>query len=817
MESRPDLAPHEAAHLAVVRQLAPQCMVLLRSDGTFPLSAPGTVALYGSGARRTLKGGTGSGDVNSRHVSTIEEAMTAAGFTITTTEWLDAYDALHARVREEFLDRLRTEAAQEGVPAVIHGMGAVMPEPEHDLPLSGEGEAAVYVLSRVSGEGNDRSAQPGDVLLTDAEVRDILELDARFERFLLVLNVGGVVDLGPVAHVRNILLLSQLGAPVGEAFTDVLLGRAYPSGRLSTTWAPWDSYGAVGEFGHPDDTRYTEGVYVGYRYFDSVGAHPLFPFGHGLGYTTFALGAAEVALDGSALTVRTEVTNTGARPGREVVQVYVSVPAGRLDQPFQVLAGFAKTDELAPGASQELAVAVDLADLASFDAASGQTVLEAGDYLVRLGTSSRDTDPVAVLELDERAVVRVVHDALGDPGFTDWMPTSPVAVEVPDDLPRLRLDPGCLRRRDDGEAVELSEELFFVAELSDEELSYLVLGDYRTGGESQSIVGAASQTVVGAAGQTTTRVPGLASLIMADGPAGLRLAAEYGVDDDGAFPLGPSVPADFLELWDEEASEVLGDIIGADSQDRAPTSIHHQWATAIPIGTAIAQSWNPDLAERLGELVGAEMEHFGVHLWLAPAFNLHRSILCGRNFEYLSEDPLLAGRLAAAITRGVQSRPGRGVTIKHVAANNQETNRLNSNSLVSGRALRDLYLRGFEIVVREAGPHALMTSYNLINGVHASESHDLNEVVLRQEWGYQGLIMTDWVVHGMARHDLTHPPATAAPTVKAGNELFMPGSEADRQGVLAALDGQGETVLTRAELELQAARVVRAVWRLAGR
>ena len=374
-----------------------------------------------------------------------------------------------------------------------------------------------------------------------------------------------------------------------------------------------------------------------------------------------------------------------------------------------------------------------------------------------------------------------------------------------------------------------AEALSLARGLCDDELVHIVLGDYRRGEESGSIVGAASTTVVGAAGQTTTRIPGLPSIIMADGPAGLRLAPTYGVGAEGPFSLGDSsLPATFLELMDDAGREALG--IADEPQPREPTEIREQYATAIPIGTALAQSWNPALAEQLGDVVGAEMERFGIHLWLAPAFNLHRSVLCGRNFEYLSEDPLLAGRLAAAITRGVQSHPGRGVTIKHLACNNQENNRLNSNSRVSPRALRDLYLRAFEICVRQARPAAVMTSYNLINGVHTSESTQLLEVILRREWGFDGLVMTDWVVDGMTHSDMKHPRATAAATIKAGNELFMPGGETDREDLLAALErgsagrGTGDrsaaedggAALTRDELETQAARVIRSAWRLAG-
>ena len=830
---------YEIDHLAAVRALAPECMVLLRSDGAFPLAEPGEIALFGSGARRTIKGGTGSGDVNSRHVTTIEEGLEAAGFTIVSRPWLEAYDRVRDQAHQDFIADIRTEAAERGVPAIMIGMGSVMPEPEYSIPLDVDAgtdpETAVYVLARTSGEGSDRTPEAGDLRLTDTEIRDILTLNERFEKFLLVLNVGGVVDLSPLGDVGNILLLSQLGATIGDAFTDVLLGRTYPSGKLATTWAPWDEADQIGDFGDPDDTHYREGIYVGYRFYDSVGKEPLFPFGFGLGYTTFDIQTRQVSLDGARVSIDVDVTNTGERPGKETVQVYVSVPAGRLDQPLQALAGFTKTDEIAPGATAHIAIDIDLTDLASYDAAARATVLEAGRYLLRAGTSSRQLSPVAVVELAQDATVRHLVGDLGEPGFTDWRPKAPASLDVPADVPVLAVDPAHLRRPDVAEPTEqsapegFSEALALARGLSDDELIYTVLGDYRRGEESGSVIGAASTTVIGAAGQTTTRIPGLPSIIMADGPAGLRLAPTYGVDADGPFSLADSsLPATFLELMDDAGREALG--IADASEPREPAEIREQYTTAIPVGTALAQSWNPALAQRLGDIVGAEMERFGVDLWLAPAFNLHRCVLCGRNFEYLSEDPLLAGRLAAAITRGVQSHPGRGVTIKHLACNNQETNRLNSNSNVSPRALRDLYLRAFEICVRRARPAAVMTSYNLINGVHTSESVELLEVILRQEWGFDGLVMTDWVVDGMTHSDMKHPRATAAATIKAGNELFMPGGEPDREDLLTALgrgsdarpsaaqaeSDDGGVGLTRAELEKQAARVIRMARRLAG-
>ncbi|MBE6482939.1 MAG: beta-1,3-N-acetylglucosaminyltransferase [Actinomyces ruminicola] len=791
-------------------------MVLLKTDGSFPLDRPGPLALFGAGARRTIKGGTGSGDVNSRHVVSIEEGLENAGFTITTKSWLDAYDRVAEDNHQAFVADLKARAKAAGVPAIMFGMGAVEPAPAFDLPLDGDGEAAIYVVARDSGEGNDRHPEAGDVKLTDSEIRDITALAAKFERFLLVLNVGGVVDLTPVVEVKNILLLSQVGAVIGDAFADVLLGKSYPSGKLSTTWAAWEDYSTEGDFGDPDDTHYREGVYVGYRYFDSVGTAPLFPFGFGLGYTTFTIGAPSVSAAGSEITVKTTVTNTGAAAGKEVVQVYVSVPAGELDQPYQALAGFAKTGELAAGAAEDVTVTFDLTDIASYDAAKTATVLEAGDYAVRVGASSRNTTVAAVVELPETAVVRSLHDALGEPGFTDFKPAAPVAVEVPAAAPRLTVAAADLRREDTQAPVDLADALEYVRDLSDDELAYIVLGQYADTADKQSIIGQASQALVGAAGQTTTRFAGLPSLVMPDGPAGLRLTPQVGEDADGKFPLGEALGGLFAELMDAESIAALGGEVDDAAAERTPERTYEQYATAIPIGTAIAQSWNPELAAAYGDLVGAEMDHFGAHLWLAPAFNLHRTILCGRNFEYLSEDPLLAGRMAAGITRGVQAHPGRGVTVKHFAFNNQETNRLNSNSHVSQRAARDLYLRSFEIVIREAQPHAIMTSYNLVNGVHTSESAELLETILREEWGFQGLVMTDWVVRSMTRTDLKYPRATAAATIKAGNELFMPGCEEDRQDILAALRGESESgaVLTRAELEKQAARVVRMAHRL---
>ena len=257
---------YERDHLDMLRGYLADCAVLLKSDGAFPLDRPCKLAAYGSGVRRTVKGGTGSGEVNSRFFVTVEQGLTDAGFTLTSGAWLDGCDAAYAQARAAFLKDLRAGARAHHTNVFVYGMGKSMPEPEYDLTLDAEGDAAIYVLSRNSGEGNDRAPVAGDILLTPSEIRDILALNQRFDRFMLVLNVGGPVDLSPVLEVGNILLLSQLGVETGAALADILLGKANPSGKLTTTWARWADYPTVGSFGDHDDTEYREGVYVGYRY-----------------------------------------------------------------------------------------------------------------------------------------------------------------------------------------------------------------------------------------------------------------------------------------------------------------------------------------------------------------------------------------------------------------------------------------------------------------------------------------------------------------------------------------------------------------------
>ena len=803
-----ELFEYEKDHLQTLRSHLAECTVLLKSNGDFPLDGPCKIAAYGSGVRKTIKGGTGSGEVNSRFFVNVEQGLENAGFTITTKKWLDQYDAMYVQARKDWLKQLKGEAKAHKTNVIIYGMGKTMPEPNYDIALEGEGDVAIYVLARISGEGNDRTPTAGDIKLSATEKRDILALNKKYSKFMLVLNVGGVVDLSEIPEVENVLVLSQLGVETGDALADILLGKQNPSGKLATTWSAWEDYCDVGTFGDHNDTQYREGIYVGYRYFDSLGKKALFPFGYGLSYTDFAIQMEQISLEGSAVTVKAAVTNTGKHPGKEVVQIYVSTPAVKLDKPYQDLAGFAKTKQLAPGETDLVEIFFDLQDLASYDEADACYILEPGLYIVRLGNSSAHTQSVAVVELPREVVVLQAKNCLGKPGFADWKPENPAIQELPADVIRLSVDPDAVATRhpayDSAYDVDPA-----VVELTNEQLALANVGAFNPKGGMTSFVGNASTTVAGAAGETTAQLKqqGFQTMVMADGPAGVRITPEFYRDEKGAHGIGSSgMPESMLELMPGFIQWIMK--LSGDKKLPKGAVVQQQYCTAIPIGSALAQSWNLDFVKACGHIVGDEMTRFGVHLWLAPALNIHRSIRCGRNFEYFSEDPFVSGKMAAALTLGVQAHPGRGTTIKHYAANNQEYNRFGNNSCVSERAMREIYLKGFGICVKESQPKAVMTSYNLLNGQHTAESVGLCDTILRSEFGFQGIVMTDWVVGNgiMNSKEDIHPAVKPQLVAAAGGDLFMPGCKADYDNILKGLaDGS----LTRQQLQINATRIYR--------
>ncbi len=467
--------------------------------------------------------------------------------------------------------------------------------------------------------------------------------------------------------------------------------------------------------------------------------------------------------------------------------------------------------------------------------------MEAGQYYIRVGSSSRDTHIAGAVSLDKEAVIEKVKNFGGDCGFQDNIPEkSPLAYPAEEkekaeaQVISLCADTLAVRETEYGKepceipkgAACLWEEVTkgtktveeFVAGLTDEQLAYLCIGAYREADSLMEVIGNASMAVAGAAGETTRRLDalGVPSLVMADGPAGLRLCPAYKIVDGEVKSISESLPNTLSLMFTREELEAMEAGKPAPSKEEQEAPVYYQYCTAIPIGTELAQSWNVDLVRECADLVGEEMERFGVHLWLAPALNIYRSPLCGRNFEYYSEDPVLAGSIAAAVTEGVQSHKGCAVTVKHYACNNQETNRYFSNSRVSERALREIYLKGFEICIKKAQPWFVMTSYNLINGEHACNRKDLQTSILRDEWGFGGVVMTDWLVTGgMGERGGKWACASAAGDVKAGNDITMPGIPSDKVDILAALESEKHPYgLSRAELQLSACRILGMIRRL---
>lgn len=812
-----ELYDYEKKHLKILHENLAECTVLLKNSGAFPLEKPGTIAAYGGGVRNTVKGGTGSGEVNSRFFTTVEKGLENAGFTVTTKKWLDKYDGIHAAAWKNFVAEIKAKAKAQKVDSIMLGMGAVMPEPDYDLPLAFDSEAAVYVLSRISGEGNDRQAIPGDILLSKTEIRDILELNDKYERFMLVINAGGPVDLSPVSQVDNVLVLSQLGVETGRVLADVILGKANPSGKLTTTWSAWEDYCPDIDFGNADDTYYREGIYVGYRYFDTVGKKAMFPFGFGLSYTTFELRLDDVKVNKQQVTVTIKVENTGSYAGKEVVQLYISAPSGKLDKPYQELAGFTKSKNLLPGSSEVVTITFDMTYLSSYDTKQSHYLLEAGEYVLRMGNSSVHTKPIAIMMIDKTVITKQVKPLSPAADFVDNKYQGRAVKEDLSGVQRFVMNTEDFTLETvtyDKDEIILPE----VSRLTDEELVYLNIGAFNPKGGKLSIIGNAGTSVCGSAGETTGKLKelGFPSLVMADGPAGLRLTQKFYRDQKGLHGVeAHSIPETVMEFM-PKTMQISLRFLGADGKKLPKGQTQeYQYATAIPIGTGLAQSWNLDFAKSCGDIVGAEMERFGVNLWLAPALNIHRSILCGRNYEYFSEDPLISGKFAAAITQGVQKYHSCGATIKHFAANNQETNRLNNNSHVGERAMREIYLRGFEICLKESQPHALMTSYNLVNGIHTAESRSLIQDYLREENDYQGIVMTDWIVEGFSSSGQPKYRKTLANLVAAaGGDLFMPGSKKNFDDILNALKDES---LSRKQLEINGSRVIKKVQEMIGK
>ncbi len=604
-----------------------------------------------------------------------------------------------------------------------------------------ECQVAVVSICRFSREDFDRKGEPddGDFYLSPGEQKLIRDASATFSRIVVVLNVGGMVDSSWFIHnpkIGAVLLAWQGGMEGAMAEADILCGDVNPSGKLTDTFAAsFDDYPSSAEFNESKDyVCYTDDIFVGYRYFETVpGAAEKvnYPFGFGLSYTTFAMTRTgfEASQDNIAVTVRVE--NTGSAAGKEVVQLYVSAPTCRLEMPRLELRAFGKTKLLAPGETQELMLSFPVSDLAAFDEKLAAYVLPAGDYRILLGNCVRNLKEAGEFvnpqeriteQLQNRCVPSKLPRRLKADGSYEALPTKEYTAPydtadwphkpqweaehiLPDtsgtETPKDRLS---FEKVASGE-ISLDA---FLESLTDDELITLLGGTPNRGVADTRGIGGLDNL-------------GIPAVMTADGPAGLRIVPDRGVN-----------------------------------------------TTAWPVATLLACTWDQELVARVGEAAAKEVKENNIGMWLTPAINIHRSPLCGRNFEYYSEDPLVAGKLAAAMVRGIQSQ-NISACVKHFCCNNKETNRYASDSRVSERALREIYLKAFRIVITEGKVWAVMTAYNLLNGTYTSESKDLLTGILREEWHFEGLVVTDWV--NWAEHYRE---------ALAGNNLRMPHGSAKR-------------------------------------
>ena len=828
--TNPEIQPWEIEHRKLARLAAAEGIVLLKNEEhVLPLKAGSAVAIYGAGAGKTIKGGTGSGDVNEREKVSICQGMKNTGFQVTTEEWINSYDKIYDQARQDWkndiLSRTGNGADTMDFFSVYSTTPFIMPAGDTiRKPAEGENvDTAIYVLSRIAGEGADRTADKGDYYLKDEEHQMLADICAYYRDVIVVINAGAQVDLSFMDEFKNIkalLTIVQPGMEGGNAFADVVSGKVTPSGKLTDTWAyKYEDYPNSETFSHNNgnvETEvYKEGIYVGYRYFDTFDVPVRYGFGYGLSYTEFEISdySLESVNDGK-IKVSAQVKNIGEVSGKEVVQIYVSLSGGILEKEAHRLAAYAKTSELKPGESEKVSLEISVDQLTSYDEKRAAWILENGFYGIWIGNSLASAKLCGGVKLDKEVLLRQVknlfplkqelEEMVQEAGNTTARERAAEQQAQKENLTVVELHAEDFTTEvveyKKNNALYEKEAMDFVDTLSEEELIDLAAGD--PGKAQGGNLGAAGISVPGSAGETHRCAidKGLASIVLADGPAGLRLMKYYHVNEGSIVTM----PFEF---------SLEGGLFYDDSRE-LPGERYYQYCTAIPVGTLLAQTWNRALIREVGAMIGTEMEYFGVTLWLAPGMNIHRNPLCGRNFEYYSEDPYVAGTIAAAMTEGVQSNYGCGTTIKHFACNNQEDNRMYVNEHISERAMREIYLKGFEIAVKTAQPMTIMSSYNLVNGVHTANSHDLLTAAARDEWGFAGYVMTDWGtsedMSGLFayKYNLKYGHSTSRECVLAGNDLQMPGQQGNRQEIVASV---ADGTLPLGQLQTCAYRILNVV------
>jgi beta-glucosidase len=769
-------------HRTLSKNVAKEGMVLLKNKNNFlPLKRGSKIALFGKGSFDYVKGGGGSGDVTVEYTINLYEGFKQLNESV--------------KIFEELSDFYRTYVAHEYSRGKEPGLTAEPPVPEDLMEKAcAYTDTAIITLCRFSGEGWDRkstldtdvmTAEPwvekyakqsdlifenGDFSLSKQEAEMVTAVKNRFNKVVVVLNVGGVVDTEWFAydeHIQAALMAWQGGMEGGLAMAELLCGIGNPSGKLVDTFAKkLEDYPSSYNYHESKEyVDYTDDIYVGYRYFETLPGESEkvnYPFGYGLSYTNFEWHLVKTFEEEGQIVIKVNVTNTGNQAGKEVIQVYSMPPQGVLGKPSKNLVAFKKTRLLKCGETQQLVLTFMKNDLASYDdlgkIQKSAYILEKGAYRFFLGNSVREgaiidyvlevEEDCLVLQLSEKIAPTSLKKRMLADGSFESLPLkednnpneSILASRIPEEVDGL-VPLGRYREPYKGhgykgiilmdvvEGKATLDEL--MSQLSNEELAHLLGGQPNTGVANTWGVGNLPEY-------------GIPNVMTTDGPAGVRINKECGVV-----------------------------------------------TTAWPCSTLLACTWDEALVYLVGEAGGKEVKENNLGIWLTPAVNIHRSPLCGRNFEYYSEDPLVSGKLAASMVRGIQS-VGVSSAVKHFALNNKETNRKNSNSRVSERAAREIYLKAFEIIVKEGDPWCIMSSYNMINGHRASENRELLEGILRDEWGFNGAVTTDWWTYGEHYKE-----------VKAGNDLKMAFGFKER--LLEAMD---KGALTRTELEISAKRIL---------
>lgn len=703
-------------HQQLSKDIAVEGTVLLKNDGMLPLGVGHRICPFGSGFSDFLFGGGGSGWV-------VSKKMVSLGDALRNEKQLNVFLPL----LEHYEATLESSAAKLTVEEQIRMEGLAQPAPiPQDLYQQAKefGGTALLCISRYSTESNffDRSCGVGDFLLWPEEQRLFDDLCRDFENILVVLNVCGPIAVGQFkscSKVGAILYPMYGGGLAGEAICDIMVGRRYPSGHLQDTLAEHiEDYPSTNNYSQSADyVNYEEDIFVGYRYFETFSQKSVvYPFGYGLSYTNFDVKCVQSSIENNIVTVNVQVNNVGFAPGKEVIQIYLSAPQGKLGKASKILTAFQKTKELSPGEQSIIALTFDIRDFGSFDdlgiVAKSAFVLEKGEYTVSLGCNVRECQCCLRFELENDLICHQCCDYMAPSQLSRRLKADGSYEVLP--KPPVHEHPARIF------AITQEQETMKLADALQEKRIDKLLNSFSNAELGQLLYGHPTTNTSGTGGiglPICWRDPDLQIPLVptADGPAGFRTVGETGT-----------------------------------------------YTTFFPCANVLSQTWDPNLALRMGAAGAVEIKENNGGIWLAPALNIHRNPMCGRNFEYYSEDPLCSGLFAAAFVKGVQSQ-NIAATIKHFCCNNKEANRRNSDSRVSQRALREIYLRGFEIVVKSEKPWALMTSYNLVNGTRSSSNWEALEGILREEWGYEGLIMTDWNVYSTIEEEL-----------RAGSNVKMP-------------------------------------------